>query len=106
MIFPGEASERPCGNQKLPSDATRGEASRRDEVIHRTNAEAQSLCRITAGIEQFFYRMRHATSHGLSHYLAMCTAFCPILLMDGAIALGYRAFVELNITILLLLLTK
>jgi hypothetical protein len=66
VVFPGESPDSTYRNKNLASYASSGKTTGRDEVIDRTNAQAECFGSVTPGIEQLFYRSIHAQSPLLS----------------------------------------
>jgi hypothetical protein len=62
MVLSGEPSNGTRRNENLAPDSTRGQTPGRDEVIDRTNAEAECFSGVAAGIEQLLYAVVHMTS--------------------------------------------
>jgi hypothetical protein len=62
VVFPSEAPDSTCWNKNFAADPPRGEPSGCDEVINRSNAQAECFGGVTPRIEQFFYGAIHAQS--------------------------------------------
>jgi hypothetical protein len=66
VVLSGKSPDRTRWNENLAPNAAHGETPRCDEVIDRTNAEAERFNGIAARIEQLFYTWVHVNSHWLA----------------------------------------